>query len=76
MTGRYGNLDYARLTKLGFTLGVLAFAVGAGGEVVGHAVFGTLPAWEDALLFDLEVLGILVTLLSPFVFGVLLPLTE
>jgi hypothetical protein len=35
-----------------------------------------LPAWELALLFDLEVLGIGIFLLSPIVFGILLPLTE
>jgi hypothetical protein len=76
MTGRYGDIDYARLAKLGFALGVAAFAVGATGELAGRALYGSLPAWEDALFFDLEVLGIVLTLLSPFVFGVLLPLTE
>jgi hypothetical protein len=76
MPGRYGDLDYARLTKLGLATGLLLFAVGATGELAGHALYGTLPAWEDTLLFDLEVLGILVTLLSPFVFGVFMPLTE
>ena len=76
MTGRYGNLDYARLAKLGFALGVFVFAVGATGEVAGHALYGSLPAWEDALFFDMEVLGVFVGLLSPLVFGILLPLTE
>jgi hypothetical protein len=35
-----------------------------------------VPAWEETLLFDMEVLGVLISLFSPFVFGVLLPLTE
>jgi len=36
----------------------------------------SVPDWERALLFDIELLGILIGLLSPFVFGILLPLTE
>ncbi|MFC7047380.1 hypothetical protein ACFQH6_19920 [Halobacteriaceae archaeon GCM10025711] len=74
--GRYGNLDYPMLTKGGFALGVLLIAVGGAGELAGHAVYGTLPAWENTLFTDLEVVGILVALLSPFVFGIALPLTE
>jgi hypothetical protein len=76
MTGRYGDLDYASLTKRGMTLGALLFAVGAVGELAGHALFGSLPAWELTLLFDAEVLGIATMLLTPFVFGIALPLTE
>jgi hypothetical protein len=69
-------MDYARLAKLGFVLGVAVFAIGATGEVAGHALYGSLPAWEETLLFDLEVLGVFLSLLSPLVFGVVLPLTE
>ncbi|WP_101295212.1 DUF7860 family protein [Halegenticoccus soli] len=76
MTGRYGNLDYPRLTKTGFGLGVALFVVGVLGQVVGHAVLQPIPAWEETLFFDLEVLGILIGLLSPLVFGLALPLTE
>jgi hypothetical protein len=73
---RYGDLDYPRLTKLGAGLGLALFAVGAAGGVAGPALFGTLPTWERTLFFDFEALGVVLTLLSPFVFGVLLPLTE
>lgn len=76
MSGRYGNLDYAKLTKLGFGLGVALFALGAGGTFAGHALFGSLPGWEHALLLDMEVVGTALALLSPFVFGIALPLTE
>lgn len=76
MSGRYGDLDYARLTKVGFGLGIALFAVGAGGGAAGHALFGTLPDWESVLLFDMEVLGVALALLSPFVFGIAMPLTE
>lgn len=74
--GRYGDLDYPTLTKRGFLLGVTLLAVGAGGELAGTALYGTLPAWETTLFTDLEIVGILLGLLSPFVFGLLLPLTE
>lgn len=74
--GRYGDLDYAALTKGGFLLGVALIAVGATGEWAISTHLVSVPAWEDALLFDLEVLGVALVLLSPFVFGILLPLTE
>jgi hypothetical protein len=76
MHRRYGDLDTERLTKGGVLLGLAMFALGAGGELVGHALYGTLPGWENALLFDAEVLGILVAVLSVFVFGIVVPLTE
>lgn len=74
--GRYGSLDYPTLTKRGFLLGVGLLALGAAGELLGPLLFGSLPAWENALFTDLEILGIVLGLLSPFVFGILLPLTE
>ena len=74
--GRYGDLDYAAYAKGGFLLGLALIVVGATGEWAISAHLVTVPPWEDALLFDLEVLGVALFLLSPFVFGVLLPLTE
>lgn len=71
-----GELDTDRLTKLGVVGGLLLFAVGAVGELVGHAVYGTLPAWENALLFDAEVIGIAAVFFSVFVFGIFVPLTR
>jgi len=76
MTGRYGDLDYAVLTKRGTLLGLGLFALAAAGEIATHALGMQLPAWEAALLFDAEVVGVALFLLSPLVFGVLLPLTE
>ncbi|MGM0591414.1 MAG: hypothetical protein ACQETI_07265 [Halobacteriota archaeon] len=76
MTGRYGDLDYPKLTKLGFGLGVTLFVVGVLGELAGPMVFGPLPPWERALFFDFEAIGIALVLLSPFVFGIAMPLTE
>lgn len=68
--------NYALLAKRGFLLGVGLFLLGIIGEAGGHAVLGTFPAWGDTLLVDIEILGILVGLFSPLVFGVILPLTE
>lgn len=74
--GRYGDVDYARLTKGGVLFGVSLFLLGAGGEWAIHAMSMQAPAWEDALFFDLEVIGLLIFAISPFLFGVFLPLTE
>jgi len=62
--------------KRGFLAGLGLFLLGAGGEIVGHALFGTLPGWENTLLVDAEILGIALALLAPLVFGLVLPLTE
>jgi hypothetical protein len=70
------RMDYARLAKGGFLLGLGMLFVGALGELIGHVVFGGLPGWEDTLFFDLEVLGVLLALVSPFLFGIFLPLLE
>ncbi|WP_435196592.1 hypothetical protein [Natronomonas sp. EA1] len=74
--GRYGNIDYPTVTKRGFLLGVALFLVGALGETVGAALFGTLPDWEVTLFFEMEVVGVLLFFLTPLLFGVVLPLTE
>jgi len=73
---RTDTLDYPTITKRGFLLGLALFAIGVAGEVLGQVVLGGLPGWEQTLLADLAALGILLCLLVPFVFGVLLPLTE
>lgn len=76
MPGRYGDIDYPRATKRGTLLGATLFALGVLGEVVGSMFFGPLPAWEHTLFFDMEVLGVVLLLVVPFVFGIALPLTE
>ena len=73
---RYGDLDYPKLTKRGFLLGLAMLFVGAAGEAFLPALVGPLPPWEDTLLLDLEMLGLVVAFLSPVVFGFALPLTE
>lgn len=76
MAGQYDNLDYPALTKRSFLLGVSLFLVGVLGEFVITTTGIAAPAWEHTVLFDAEALGIIIALLGPFVFGVVLPLTE
>lgn len=73
---RYGDLDYPTLAKRGFLLGLGLFALGALGEIVGHAAPGLLSGTIETILFDFEVIGVLVGLLAPLIFGIVLPLTE
>ena len=76
MAGRYGNLDYPTITKRGVLLGLGLFLIGAVGEAYIHATGAQVPGWEERLLLDMEFLGTAIVLLTPFVFGILLPLTE
>lgn len=73
---RYGNIDYQTMTRRGFALGLSLLVVGILGEVALPMIAGPLPAWERTLFFDMEVLGILIGLFAPLIFGVVLPLTE
>lgn len=74
--GRYGDLDYPALTKRSFLFGLGLFALGTLGSFLGPVLFGPLPGWEKTLFLDLEAIGLVVAFFSPFVFGILLPLTE
>lgn len=73
---RTRSVNYAMVTKYGFLLGLGLLVIGGGGELLGHALLGELPAWENALFFDLEVVGTMLMLFVPFVFGIALPLIE
>jgi energy-converting hydrogenase Eha subunit E len=74
--GRYGDIDYPTVTRRGFALGVALLVVGTLGHVLGPLLFGPLPEWERTLFLDMEILGVLLGLLTPLVFGIVLPLTE
>lgn len=76
LQGRYGDIDSGRLTKVGVLLGATTFVLGAAGELIGHALYGSLPARENALRCDAEIIGILLVVFSAFVFGLFVPLTE
>ena len=73
---QHSDLDHAFLAKAGFLVGLALFTIGGGGELIGHTMYGSLPAWENTLFFNLEVIGLLIGFFSPFIFGIVLPLTE
>lgn len=73
---RYRQPSYGQLAKGGFLLGLGMFLLGAGGEWAVHATIIHVPAWENALFLDMEGIGILLFLFSPFVFGIFLPLVD
>jgi hypothetical protein len=54
------SIDHATWAKRAFLVGAGLFVLGAAGEFAGHALLGGLPGWEQALLFDAEVFGILI----------------
>ena len=73
---QYSGHDYPELAKTGFFLGLALFVVGTGSELVGHAMFGSLPQWENTLFFALTMIGFAIGFASPFVFGIVMPLVE
>ena len=75
MQGRYGDVDYSRLTKLSFLFGVGLFVASELGELGIQQAGMSVPTWEHRLLV-MALVGILIALSSPFVFGIVLPLTE
>lgn len=76
MVSQHDTLDYPTVTKRGIALGIGLFLIGALGQVLIHTTGLQVPAWEQSLLFDFEVLGILIMVFSAFVFGIIMPLTE
>jgi hypothetical protein len=76
MPGRHGDLDCPTLTKRSFLFGLSLFVIGTIGQFVVRSLGLELPGWEMALLFGAEIVGLLIAFFSPFVFGILLPLTE
>ena len=70
------GLDYQSFAKWGFLVGFSLLLIGAGGELIGHAFFEPMPAWENTLFLSAEVIGIVLSFFSPIVFGIALPLIE
>lgn len=70
------SLDHPTWTKRSFLIGVALFFGGELASVLGPKLFGPLPGWEQTLFFDVTVLGIMVALIAPIVFGIVLPLVE
>lgn len=74
--GRYGSIDYARIAKTGFLLGVALLLIGFLGEYIAHTALTTVPEWELRLFFWLEVIGVAIGFFVPLIYGLILPLTE
>jgi len=72
--GRYGDIDYPKAAKGGALLGIALLLVGEAGGYASNYL--AMPGWEETLFFDLAILGLLVFVVSPFLFGLVLPLTE
>lgn len=76
MHWRYGDLDYPQLTKVSFLLGITLFMMGELGEFGIRQTGISIPGWEHTLLVTMAAIGVIIALLSPFVFGIVLPMTE
>ena len=73
--GRYGSIDYPSSVKRGVLLGLALMAVGEiGGYIAENYV--SVPAWEESLFLAAAIVGLLAFVLSPILFGIVLPLTE
>lgn len=70
------GIDYATYTKRGIAFGFLLIGVGALGHTLLPSLVGTLPGWEQTLLFDSVVFGLASELISVFGFGIILPLID
>ncbi|GAB7014049.1 DUF7860 family protein [Halolamina salina] len=73
--GRYGSIDYPSVVKRGVLFGLALMFVGEiGGYVAENYV--SVPAWEETLFLVVAGVGLLAFVLSPILFGIVLPLTE
>lgn len=73
--GRYGSIDYPTVVKRGALLGLALMVVGESGGYLAENYL-SVPAWEETLFLAVAVVGLLAFVLSPIVFGIVLPLTE
>ena len=73
--GRYGSIDYPAFVKRGVLLGLALMVLG---EIGGYAAenYVSVPAWEETLFLVAAGTGLLLFVLSPILFGIVLPLTE
>lgn len=76
MAGTRNRIDHVTLLKRSFALGLALFLVAEVTEPLQRLAGVGIPAWEHSLLGVLAAVGLVVAFLSPFVFGIALPLTE
>jgi hypothetical protein len=73
---QHKNMNYGYWAKTGFLLGIGLIVFGVGGELIGHAFFEPMPAWENMLFTYAEGTGLVIGFFSPWIFGVALPLLK
>lgn len=76
MVGSQNRINHATLTKRSFLFGLGLFVLSELAEPLQRLVGFGIPGWEHSLLGVGAGIGVLVALLSPFVFGIVLPLVE
>lgn len=76
MAGTRTRIDHVKYLKGSFALGLALFVVAEATEPAQRLAGVAVPGWEHSLLGLLAALGLVVAFLSPFVFGIALPLTE
>jgi len=73
--GRYGTIDYPSFVKRGVLVGLALMFVGElGGYLAENYV--SISGWEETLFLLLAGVGLLMFVISPILFGIVLPLTE
>lgn len=70
--GRLGGRNHSRFVKSVLLIGAGLLGLGVIGDWVLHASLRHVPAWEQTLIFDLEVLGLILIAASPILLGLVL----
>lgn len=68
------GIDYATYAKRGMAFGFPLVGAGILGHLILPPLVGPLPGWEQTLLFDSVLLGLVSELVSVFGFGIVFPL--
>lgn len=68
------EIDYATYSKRGIVFGFVLIGAGILGHLILPPLVGPLPGWEQTLLFDSVVVGLVSELVSVFGFGIIFPL--
>jgi len=73
---QHSTADYEKLAKSGFLFGAGLFVFGVLGGVVAPAFVGSLSGWEQTLFLYAEIVGTVIGLFSPILFGIVFPLVS
>lgn len=76
MAATRNRIDHVKLLKRSFAFGLALFVLSEVAEPLQRLVGLGIPGWEHSLLAVTAGIGLVVAFFSPFVFGIVLPLTE